>query len=506
MKTKLFFFGILFVTYTAAFSQANQTLSNLTSPTAVNKDIIAGADGTLDLGSKNFSWRNLYLKTGIYLKGKLSFQSPGTGNLFAGNNAGNSALTGMNNIAFGLFSLTKIAAGNYNTVIGDSALYNDSTGNNNSAVGFKTLYRNLAGSWNSAIGFDALYNNVYGNANTAMGMYALYNCSGSNNTAVGYSALGGNTSGLYNCGFGLNALNKNATGIGNSAFGYGTDVGQTNFSNVTVIGYNAVCDAANKVRIGNTSVTSIGGEVGWTSFSDGRYKKNIKENVPGLAFINALRPVSYTVDIDRLNNYYGKNNENKNDNADKIIYSGFIAQEVEAVAQKLDYDFSGVDKPKTTNGLYGLRYDNFVVPLVKAVQELSQMNNDKDVKIAAFQKQMDAQQNEIDELKLMIQNLAQNNSSFSKTNTTVTGALLEQNIPNPFSKNTIINYTLPQKFTNAQIVITAATGKSLQQINISGTGKGMIKVDAAVLSAGAYSYTLFIDGKAVQTKQMILTK
>ena len=37
-------------------------------------------------------------------------------------------------------------------------------------------------------------------------------------------------------------------------------------------------DASNKIRIGNTYVTSIGGQVGWTIFSDSRVKKNIKEN------------------------------------------------------------------------------------------------------------------------------------------------------------------------------------------------------------------------------------
>src|SRR5438105_11889981 len=63
------------------------------------------------------------------------------------------------------------------------------------------------------------------------------------------------------------------------------------------IGYNAQVDASNKIRIGNTDVTSIGGQVGWTMFSDGRYKKNIKENVPGLEFINQLRPITYTVDL-----------------------------------------------------------------------------------------------------------------------------------------------------------------------------------------------------------------
>ena len=39
----------------------------------------------------------------------------------------------------------------------------------------------------------------------------------------------------------------------------------------------------------------------------------------------------------------------------------------------MDYDFSGVDKPKNEKDYYGLRYAEFVVPLVKAIQEQQKM-------------------------------------------------------------------------------------------------------------------------------------
>jgi uncharacterized protein YlxW (UPF0749 family) len=56
---------------------------------------------------------------------------------------------------------------------------------------------------------------------------------------------------------------------------------------------------------------------------------------------------------------------------EKIRFSGFIAQEVESSAKKIGYNFSGVDK---SGSLYGLRYAEFVVPIVKSVQELDQEN------------------------------------------------------------------------------------------------------------------------------------
>jgi hypothetical protein len=162
------------------------------------------------------------------------------------------------------------------------------------------------------------------------------------------------------------------------------------------------------VRIGNTTVTKIGGQVGWSTFSDGRYKRNIKEDVKGLVFINMLHPITYTVDINSLNAYYDKERKYDDvyekmkadmqpsaDEASRIVYNGFIAQEVETAAKKLNYDFSGVDKPKTEDGLYGLRYAEFVVPLVKAVQELSKQNED-------LRKKYEAQQKQIDELKALL--------------------------------------------------------------------------------------------------------
>jgi hypothetical protein len=93
------------------------------------------------------------------------------------------------------------------------------------------------------------------------------------------------------------------------------------------------------------------------------------------------------------------------------------------------------------------------------------------------------------------------NSNSSQTNISA-GALLEQNVPNPFTNATTVNYLLPQKFATAQIVIIDRNGKLLRQVDLSGSGKGSVNVDASMLSSGAYSYSLIIDGKIIATKQM----
>ncbi len=82
---------------------------------------------------------------------------------------------------------------------------------------------------------------------------------------------------------------------------------------------------------------------------------------------------------------------------------------------------------------------------------------------------------------------------------------LAQNFPNPYKSTTTISYSLPVKYSSAKIIITDKNGSTLKQINLSGN-KGSINVDAATLSSGAYQYSLYIDGRLIDTKQMIISK
>jgi len=65
---------------------------------------------------------------------------------------------------------------------------------------------------------------------------------------------------------------------------------------------------------------------------------------------------------------------------------------------------------------------------------------------------------------------------------------------------------LPKAYSSAKIIITNNNGVALKQINLNAKSKGSIKIDAAALSSGAYQYTLYVDGKKIDTKQMISSK
>ena len=129
--------------------------------------------------------------------------------------------------------------------------------------------------------------------------------------------------------------------------------------------------------------------MGFTTYSDKRFKTDVrKDEVKGLEFITALEPVTYNYDIDaqatwKEQNYGEKDTaqwEGKYD-IEKIRFSGFLAQDVEALANKIGYSFSGVDAPKNDKDVYGLRYAEFVVPLVKAVQEQQDMIENQNLMI-----------------------------------------------------------------------------------------------------------------------------
>jgi hypothetical protein len=288
---------------------------------------------------------------------------------------------GSNNVAIGYEALYNNSVGDYNVVLGYRALYGyqwgSQNGHYNIAIGYEPLQGNSSGRNNIALGYQVLYNNEHGNLNMGIGSCALYNNKGGlNNVAVGDSALYNNTSGRRN------------TALGHLAFFSGND-----YTNSTALGYGANITAGDQVRIGNKDVTSIGGFADWTNVSDGRFKKDVKEDVAGLDFIMKLRPVTYHLDMDAVAGFFHTPNSVRSRESEQIkeeeTQIGFIAQEVEQAANELDFDFHGVDKPKNKDDYYGLRYAEFVAPLVKAVQEQQKLIEQQGQMIQELKKEVE---------------------------------------------------------------------------------------------------------------------
>lgn len=356
----------------------------------------------------------------VYLSGNtaIGFKTLYTNQVGVNNTAvGNQSLfanrTGRENTAIGAYSLSADTAGDDNTAVGTYALISQQNGFGNTATGYETLQNNLDGhnntangiaalnlnthgSKNTAVGTEALFFNITGNENTAVGEDALLNCTGNYNTAIGSLAIDLTTAAYYNTAVGYSAGHTYDNGYNNVFLGANTDVNGPAYYNVIAIGQRTICTGSSQVTIGNSATGSYRAYANWSNISDGRFKKNIQENVPGLDFITQLRPVTYNLNATGLDAFLHKditgtttvNQKTKapvvEDAAAKavynkalnekesVVYTGFVAQEVETTAKKMGFNFSGIDAPKNENDVYGLRYAEFVVPLVKAVQEQQQ--------------------------------------------------------------------------------------------------------------------------------------
>ena len=299
----------------------------------------------------------------------------GTGNAAMGYQALTANTTGIQNTVIGMQSLLFNTSGSDNTAAGYHSLVNNTTGGNNVGYGFCSLVGNTTGSSNTSIGNWTLFKNT-ASYNTAIGDSALYsNTSGTGNAAMGYQALTANTIGSNNTAIGNGALMSNTSGSNNTALGNLSDVGSSN-SNSTAIGYQATASENDVIVLGNSSIQKLYcAQTTITAISDGRFKNNIRDDIHGLDFILKLKPISYNLNITKLNGFQGKKTNESDEKsikqAEEIRHNGFIAQDVETAAKAVNYNFSGLKSPQNSGDIYGLGYTDFVVPLVKSVQELN---------------------------------------------------------------------------------------------------------------------------------------
>ncbi len=120
-----------------------------------------------------------------------------------------------------------------------------------------------------------------------------------------------------------------------------------------------------------------------------RIVPNINKSNLGLDFILKLKPVNY--------NY-------TNDSTDNV-YTGFIAQDVDKVLHDMNLTFSGITYPENETDFYSIRYAEFVVPLVNAVQEQNDLILDlkeRNLQLEEKVSKLDKLEAELEEIKLLL--------------------------------------------------------------------------------------------------------
>ena len=120
---------------------------------------------------------------------------------------------------------------------------------------------------------------------------------------------------------------------------------------------NPASDNAQSLGASSARWSAVWSATGTIQTSDERHKTDIVPTDLGLDFVRLLTPVRFE--------WKG---------ADGRRHYGLIAQQVAEVAARLEADFGGhvLADPEDPHSQQALRYDQFIAPLVRAVQELAE--------------------------------------------------------------------------------------------------------------------------------------
>lgn len=501
---KIFFVITASLTMTTiCHAQANTKLSNLVAPTAVNTNLIpGGGTGTKDIGSNTKRWRNGYFNATVY--------GYGTGSTYG--------VYGANASGYGIYGTS-----GYIGVYG--------TGTSYGVYGYSSSGYGVTGSsgYIGTYGSGSSYG-LYG----AGGTYGAY-ASGSSYGVYGNSSSGYGLAGVSSSSYGVYASGYDGTvGYGSyigaygsassyglygnggtyGAYAYGTSYGVYGSTSGGIGGYfysasgNGLWTNNNGGAVGSglyglvvqSNIYNYGGLYGP---SDKNLKKNIADFGDAMSIINKLKPKNYE---------YRTDDNLTSLNLPKGTHYGLIAQDLEQVLPNLvaigpkisdkDIHASGMNKApvkgdqqdatvsnvsgKDAVSYKGVNYIELIPIMIKGMQELSKQNDDLRTQVATLSQTVD----------LLKKGTVVANAS---------SASINQNFPNPFTKSTVISFSIPQGSSANIIVSQTGSGKVLKSIPVF-SGSSQLTFDGASLSAGSYTYSLYIDGKKIDSKQMIINR
>lgn len=280
---------------------------------------------------------------------------------------------------------------------------------------------------------------------------------------------------------------------------------------VPAMPYKAVNYTA-MIPLNTKAIIELNNKVDQISLSDQSIKTNVQNLTGSLQKVLDMRGVSY----DWVHNVHPELN------LDSANHVGFIAQEIAQIDPRLTF--------LTDDSLLHVKYEKVVPILAEAIEELDSEVASKDSIIQVLITQNDAQQAKIDDLNNRLSQLenclsgilpylCQLSQSAVKANTpaaqeevrknlSVTLSdrntiILDQNVPNPFAEQTVINFSIPETVQKAQIHFYDGYGKLMNSVEVTERGLGSLTVFGSDLSTGVYTYTLVADGQVVATKKMM---
>ncbi|MEN0050115.1 MAG: T9SS type A sorting domain-containing protein [Bacteroidota bacterium] len=442
--------------------------------------------------------------------------------------------TGFGSSAFGYLN---DAIGDFSSAFG---IGNEATAFRSSAFGF---FNNATEQESSAFGYN---NNAKGEESSAFGHFN--EAAAEESSAFGYL---NDATGYQSSAFG--SFNEAAAGE-SSAFGYNNQA--TAFQS-SGFGYRTLSDVYGLMAVGRWNADPVGSATTWVAtdpvFVIGNGENNLnrstaltilkngsvgigitdpteKLQVGGTVFANIFHSVT-AVGIDDQGAYLGWNRsglgrtliasqkglgtggfEFINYNSDNTLNnismtidgSGNVGIGATTPSAKLDID--GTARIRTLPSGSG---STVVADASGNLFVSGSSPNANEQRINDLEADNEALRAELDQIKQQmttLQQMIKNTISDEMHNTVrITSATLQQNAPNPFNETTTINYFIPEGAKNASLQVMDQNGRIIKTIPIQATGNGQITLQANLLSAGTYSYSLVLDGQVMDTKQMVLT-
>jgi hypothetical protein len=348
--------------------------SNVSVNSQANYRIVTGT-ATTDLlhCNQTLTWDDVQLQ--LYNSGsQLYISKPNATSVLISD----TSTTGTNNDI--LIGIGSKCGGSQGVTIGNSS-GKTSNGNYNIVIG--------SSSYNSATSASASQGNLCIGGQCMRGAITT----ASQNTTIGvYNNLDSLTTGNYNSVLGSNSALKITTHNNNTICGANSmNVAGQAYNNCSILGANVnVLSGDNQVQLGDSATTVY--TYATATRSDRRDKNCIKDCGLGLEFINNLTPRQYKFDY-REDYKVITYDENKNviseilpKDASKTRnreHCGLIAQEVKIVMDQMGVDFAGYQDSKYNGGsdVLHLNYLEFIAPMMKAIQELSQQNKQLEERI-----------------------------------------------------------------------------------------------------------------------------
>lgn len=357
----------------------------------------------------------------------------------------------------GVWGFAKNVSGNGIGVSGDSW----ENGNNTGVRGTAGIFNQIEN-----VNTGGLFLGVHGNVQNT-GVYAnAFSVNGSS-TNYGVRAL---SSGGANC-YGIYAQ-----------AGGGTSANYAGFFN------------------GDVYATGISATVGNVLVSDKKFKTNIEDVSNAMELINQLKIKKYDF---KVNEYEMLGFSDK-------TQLGVIAQEVASILPDAvvngvipeQYDFEG-NKISESIEYMGVRYQQFIPLLLAGVKEQHAYINELENTIQTLDERLARLENMLSGEQRGRQQKSNGSTQEQVVLANFESIRLDQNVPNPFVENTLIEYDIPEHVTQAAVYFYDLKGNLLKMVELKNRGVGQLKVFGKDIMAGVYTYTLVTDGELVISKKMI---